>query len=560
MAQPPLYNVLTTGRPTKDRRMWAIRTAGEIRMATNAQYQRNSTPAHAHVQSNSTRPIGRERTGTYITARASEYLVKTGAGVKGAKWGRTFWRLVGQNVTVVDMKPRNIAFDLHGISRDLVPFDVPVTFTIQVHDPMVDPDGFLRYAQRLNSLSEAEFYTVLHNIIHGQTRILAGSLDVMEIFNGREVFKMKVQEKIEKELTPYGCSVTNANISELRDTPGEDNKYFETLKTKAISAATQEARIEVAENQKRGDVGTEERTMEAKTRIAAIEAENLKQQNERAQDVQRSNNELIQMRADIEANNLRQQNERAQAVEKSNNALKLVQIEYQKEQLLKRQEADNEPKQKLLEMQRNLNIQNADVQKEALRSTQLTKAMVDAEAATATADGQAKALKLKTDAELYARQKQAEAQLYAKQKEAEGILATKRVEAESILAIKGAEAEGLQRLLNSSSDTELVKFYLGLKDGLFGDVAGHLAQAVKGLNPKINIWTTGNGDGPSADSMAPLRNLFTTLPPLMDAVGSQAGMRMPSWAPQMPIEDQAKPGTNAAPSMPNRGQTPKAIV
>lgn len=168
--------------------------------------------------------------------------------------------------------------------------------------------------------------------------------------------------------------------------------------------------------------------------------------------------------------------------------------------------------------------------------------------------------------------------------------------------------------------------------------AGHLAQAVKGLNPKINIWTTGNGDGPSADSMAPLRNLFTTLPPLvspsqqheayddshvlqvcrlskrnhsltmsaaelaeltwctglvlhieecallmwpsfplstevmlpaeqrmhpavqMDAVGSQAGMRMPSWAPQMPIEDQAKPGTNAAPSMPNRGQTPKAIV
>ena len=55
-----------------------------------------------------------------------------------------------------------------------MPFDVPVTFTIQVHDPMVDPDGFLRYAQRLNSLSEAEFYTVLHNIIHGQTRILAG--------------------------------------------------------------------------------------------------------------------------------------------------------------------------------------------------------------------------------------------------------------------------------------------------------------------------------------------------------------------------------------------------
>ena len=30
------------------------------------------------------------------------------------------------------------------ISKDLVPFDVPVTFTIQVHDPTVDADGFRR--------------------------------------------------------------------------------------------------------------------------------------------------------------------------------------------------------------------------------------------------------------------------------------------------------------------------------------------------------------------------------------------------------------------------------
>ena len=63
---------------------------------------------------------------------------------------------------------------VRSISKDLVPFDVPVTFTIQVHDPMVDADGFRRYAQRLNSLTEAEFYTILAGIIHGQTRILAG--------------------------------------------------------------------------------------------------------------------------------------------------------------------------------------------------------------------------------------------------------------------------------------------------------------------------------------------------------------------------------------------------
>ena len=51
-------------------------------------------------------------------------------------------------------------------------------------------------------------------------------------------------------------------------------------------------RIQVAENKKMGDVGTRERESEAMTRIAAIESENLRQQNERSQAVEKSNNEL----------------------------------------------------------------------------------------------------------------------------------------------------------------------------------------------------------------------------------------------------------------------------
>jgi hypothetical protein len=61
-------------------------------------------------------------------------------------------------------------------------------------------------------------------------RMLIGSLPLDE------------QEKVEKELIPYGLSVTNANISELRDLPGDDNRYFESLKQKAISGATNIAR------------------------------------------------------------------------------------------------------------------------------------------------------------------------------------------------------------------------------------------------------------------------------------------------------------------------------
>ena len=33
-----------------------------------------------------------------------------------------------------------------------------------------------------------------------------------------------------QELICFGVSISNANISELRDMPGDDNKYFESLK------------------------------------------------------------------------------------------------------------------------------------------------------------------------------------------------------------------------------------------------------------------------------------------------------------------------------------------
>ena len=43
----------------------------------------------------------------------------------------------------------------------MVPFDIPVTFTIAPHDPDIDEEGFKRYASRMNGLSEGEFYTIL---------------------------------------------------------------------------------------------------------------------------------------------------------------------------------------------------------------------------------------------------------------------------------------------------------------------------------------------------------------------------------------------------------------
>jgi hypothetical protein len=60
---------------------------------------------------------------------------------------------------------------------------------------------------------------------------------------------------------------------------------------------------------------------------------------------------------------------------------------------------------------------------------------------------------------------------------------------------------------------DLVKFYLALDNKLFQDMAAKTAAAVHGLAPKINVWTQGEGGG--SDCMGPLRNLFTSLPPML---------------------------------------------
>ena len=63
------------------------------------------------------------------------------------------------------------------------------------------------------------------------------------MFGDRDSFKEHVQERIGKELLSFGLQVFNGNIAEMRDSEG--NAYFSSLKQKAISGATNDARVQV---------------------------------------------------------------------------------------------------------------------------------------------------------------------------------------------------------------------------------------------------------------------------------------------------------------------------
>ena len=56
-----------------------------------------------------------------------------------------------------------------------------------------------------------------------------------------------------------------------------------------------------------------------------------------------------------------------------------------------------------------------------------------------------------------------------------------------------AQAEGIQSIYEACGrDTKLTQFYLGLEKNLYPELGDKMADAMQGLNPKINIWNTGS--------------------------------------------------------------------
>ena len=91
--------------------------------------------------------------------------------------------------------------------------------------------------------------------------------------------------------------------------------------------------------------------------------------------------------------------------------------------------------------------------------------------------------------------------------------------------------------------------YLMIERGLYGELAKRSAEAVQGLNPKINVWTTGAASGDSASnasginpSMRPIHDIFQSLPPLLTSIQDQTGIQPPAWLAQMGGATEIAPG------------------
>lgn len=322
-----------------------------------------------------------------------------------------------------------------------------------------------------------------------------------------------------------------------------DSHYFESLARKAHEGAQSQAQVDVAHARMLGMVGQSVKEGETKQEIAKINARTAVLETERK-------------------------------VEKANadQKLRTREIEIEREIKLETITAERTAQQRDVELQRIIEEKRAATELERLRATTVTQAKIARESAQQKADADLYTQAKKAEAELNNRQAEAEAiyyrgakdadvNLYTKQRDAEALLATKEKEAAAMYIMREREAEaafltktrqaeasyiaqkkeaeGLQEMAKAYGQLSSVlggpqylMQYLMLTNNTYEKLAKANAEAIKGLQPKINVWNTGAGG--EADATAPIRNLFQSLPPLFSTIQDQTGMTPPSWVAQMP--------------------------
>ncbi|KAL5559732.1 hypothetical protein UlMin_035943 [Ulmus minor] len=469
----------------------------------------------------------------YRVASASEYLVITCIGIPDIKLAKKAWIIPGQSYTVFDVSPVNYTFEVQAMSAEKLPFILPAVFTI---GPRLDDEASLKkYAKLISPHDKLSHHVkeLVQGVIEGETRVLAASMTMEEVFKGTKEFKQEVFGKVQLELNQFGLLIYNANVKQLVDVPGHE--YFSYLGQKTQMEAANQARVDVAEAKMKGAIGSKLREGQTFQNAAKIDAETKIISTQR--DGQ-GKKEEIKVMAEVKVF----ENEREAEVAEANAELAKKKAGWTKQAQVAQVEAEKAVAMREAELQKEVERMNALTRTEKLKAEFLSKASVEYETKVQEANWELYRKQKAAEAILYEKEKEAEARkaiaeadFYARQQAADGEFYSRRKEAEGLVALGEAQGVYLRTLLDAlGGNYAALRDYLMINGGMFQEIAKINAEAVRGLQPKISIWTNGDGSGEGAagvgnGAMKEVAGVYRMLPPLFKTVHEQTGMLPPAW-------------------------------
>jgi flotillin len=171
------------------------------------------------------------------------------------------WPLI-QDHAYLSLEPIQIEIPLKGaLSAENIRVNVPSVFTVAIG---TDLEVMNNAAIRLLRLRTEEVKQQAGDIIFGQLRQVIASMHIEEINRDRDKFLQSIQTSLEPELKKIGLVLINVNITDITDESG----YIEAIGRKAASQAVQKAKVDVAEQEKLGQIGIAEAEREKQIQVA----------------------------------------------------------------------------------------------------------------------------------------------------------------------------------------------------------------------------------------------------------------------------------------------------
>jgi flotillin len=516
----------------------------------------------------------------YKRCRSDQVLVifgKVGGGntSKCIHGGAAFvWPLI-QEHAYLSLEPIQIEIPLRGaLSAENIRVNVPSVFTVAIG---TDLETMNNAAIRLLRLNIEEIKQQAGDIIFGQLRQVIASMHIEEINRDRDKFLQSIQTSLEPELKKIGLVLINVNITDITDESG----YIEAIGRKAASQAVQQAKIDVAQQEKLGQIGVAEAEREKAIQVANANKvreigtrEALREQAVRLAQLDKEQ-KVGEQTAALEREAQIKEAQRQQAV-------RVAQLD--KEQKVGEQEAAFEREAQVKDAERKMRIALADANAKAIAGETAAQADVvlaqatlqvkqaeayqlgetrkrEAEAAVQEAQNRALARAALAQAERVEAERRAAVEAPAKADkariivDAEAEAEKRRIEAEGqaaatfaklqaeargqyeILARKG---EGLRQIIEACGGAQQA-FQLLMLEHL-DTLAQASAQAISNIRfDKVVVWEGGNGNGQGSSQTAHfLQSLAHTLPPMLQVMKDIGGVEMPEYLARLAPDARAR--------------------
>ncbi len=474
--------------------------------------------------------------------------VQSGRTSKCIHGGAAFvWPLI-QDYGYLSLEPIQIEVPLKdALSFENIRVSVPSVFTVAIG---TEPEIMQNAAIRLLTLDTAQVRKQAEDIIFGQLRQVIASMSIEEINRDREKFLHSIQSSLEPELRKIGLVLINVNITDITDGSG----YIEAIGRKAASQAIQQARGDVADQEKMGEIRVADAERERFVQVA--EANKRREvgvraaQREQAVSIAELEKEqkVGEQAAAFQREAQIKDSERQMRIEvASANALA---VKGEKEAERDRRVAVAEAEARATEGENTsraaIAASNATLQVREAESYQIGETKKrEAEAAVLEAQNLAMAKAAIAEAERIEQERRAQLEAPAKAQkaqiivEAEAAKEKRRLEAEgeasAIFAKLEAEArgeyeilakkgEGLERIVNACGGSQQA-FQLMMLEHL-DSLAKASAQAISNIKfDKVVVWENGGSNGSSTAGF--LSGLAHSLPPMLQVMKDIGGVEIP---------------------------------